>query len=264
MKITVACLAILFPFMSGAVTPEPTDKYLDCNCHVTPGLPWKPAKVRHKISHVKHKIMSTEKTTVSEAPPSAPKQRPVMQLSHNYTPATNRDTIIHSNKLALPAGKSIYADGELVYISGRVLDKKCVPVSDAIIDIWQTDPEGHYVKSTLGERLSPHPTFAGSGRATTDNLGRFNFVTIFPGAVAGRAPFIHVHVTRKDFPALDTEMFFSEDKRNNTDPVYTSLSPIQQTALTAKVWQRDVNNPDEGLAAAWDISLDGTNRWRHF
>src|SRR5262249_34525649 len=155
------------------------------------------------------------------------------------------------------AGKSIYAPGELVYITGRVLDKQCVPVSDAIVEIWQADFNGQYKKPTLGERLSPEPVFAGTGRATTDNLGRFNFVTVFPGATQeGRAPYIHVQVRHKNFPKLDTEMFFANDQRNATDPVYSSLSPEHQQWVTAKVWQRDVNHPDKGLAANWDISLN--------
>jgi len=139
-----------------------------------------------------------------------------------------------------------------------------VPVSDAIVEIWQTNPDGKYVKSTLGERLSPGPHFTGTGRATTDNLGRFNFVTVFPGPVKGRAPYIHVHVVHKDFPTLETEMFFGDDRRNADDPVYSSMSDLQRSMVTAKVWLRDVTDPEKGLGASWDISLNGKNPYRRF
>jgi protocatechuate 3,4-dioxygenase beta subunit len=257
---------MLFPVLACASSVEPKDKYLNCNCHITPGLPWKGALVEHKVVHHHHKAAKKAEA----APPAAPVKHKKRRVAHKETqvPAgegyPGRDGIVSSNKLALPAGKSIYSSGQLVYISGRVLDMKCVPVSDAIVEIWQADPEGHYVKSTLAERLSPAPAFAGSGRATTDNLGRFNFVTTFPGTVAGRAPFIHVRVVHKDFPALDTEMFFADDTRNSGDPVYSSLSPDQQKMLTAKVWQRDVNKPNMGLGVSWDISLNGKNPYRHF
>ena len=46
-----------------------------------------------------------------------------------------RGKIVPSNKLALPAGKSAYANGQLVYIAGRILDENCVPISDAIVEI---------------------------------------------------------------------------------------------------------------------------------
>lgn len=248
MRIAVAVgLVALFPAMAYAYV-EPQDKYLDLNCRMTPGIPWKT-------------------DTQADKTPAKGKKKARREREEPMLPGENylsSGEVVPSNKLALPAGKSIYAAGELVYISGRVLDRNCVPVSDAIIDIWQTNPEGRYVRSTLGERLSPAPVFAGSGRATTDNLGRFNFVTVFPGAPAGRAPFIHFRVVHKDFPTLNTEMFFADDRRNAGDPVYSSLSHSQRPLATARVWQRDANDPGKGLGAMWDIVLTGKNPWRHF
>ena len=87
---------------------------------------------------------------------------------------------------------------------------------------------------------------------------------MFPGSAGNRAPFIHVRVAHKDFPALDTEMFFSDDQRNTNDPVFNSLNPEQRGIVTAKIWQRDAGDPDKGLAASWDISLNGINPYRHF
>src|SRR4051812_19766721 len=55
-----------------------------------------------------------------------------------------KNSIASSNNLALPAGKSVYAPGQKVYIYGHVLDKNCVPVSDAIVEIWQAGVDGKY------------------------------------------------------------------------------------------------------------------------
>jgi protocatechuate 3,4-dioxygenase beta subunit len=175
-----------------------------------------------------------------------------------------RTAIIPSNKLVLPAGKSVYASGQLLYISGRVFDENCVPVSDAIVDIWQANPEGKYVHASLGQRLTPYPTFAGSGRAITDNLGRFTFFTLFPGTYDNRAPHIHFHVIAKDFPTLETEMFFADDRRNAADTSLAHLAPDLQQYVMAKVWQRDANDASKGLGAQWDITLQGKNRYRQF
>jgi protocatechuate 3,4-dioxygenase beta subunit len=271
MRIAVACLALLFPVWVFAAPTQLKDKYLNCNCQITPGIPWKTkpaqkAAVHHVASHKAKTANKPATPPVTAATPAKHVRKHVAakKPAQGDTTYPGREEIISSNKLVLPAGKSVYAPGELVYISGRVLDMKCVPVSDAIVDIWQADPEGKYVSTTLGERLSPAPTFTGTGRATTDNLGRFNFVTIFPGTVNGRAPFIHVRVIHKDFPTLDTEMFFGQDRRNEADPVYSSLTSLEQQKLTAKVWERDVNDPEKGLGASWDISLNGKNPWRHF
>jgi len=273
MRTAALCLSVivLFPLLAFA-SVEPKDKYI-CNCHITPGIPWKVKPVVHHHAHAAKPAKKTEAKKEEEPKPKPPENdrvqiQPPPKVAHTTGSDDGRypgrANILSSNKLALPAGKSIYAPGELVYISGRVLDKQCVPVSDAIVEIWQTNSEGKYVKSTLGELLSPAPSFASTGRAVTDNLGRFNFVTVFPGTAGGRAPYIHVHVVHKDFPTLETEMFFADDRRNAEDPVYSSLEPQQRSMVTAKVWERDVNDPDKGLAASWDISLNGKNLWRHF
>lgn len=277
MRIAIASLvAALIPVFAFATAVETKDKYINCNCHITPGLPWKgeatktvehKAAVKHKHKGTGHAVKKADVTPVTDKPKH--KHKKIAKVHKEEVSITGdgypgREGVVTSNKLALPAGKSVYSSGELVYISGRVLDMKCVPVSDAIVEIWQTNPDGQYVRSTLGERLSPGPHFTGSGRATTDNLGRFNFVTTFPGAVSSRAPFIHVRVLHKDFPTLDTEMFFANDQRNSGDPVYTSLNDQQRSMVTAKVWQRDVNNPEMGLGASWDISLNGKNPYRRF
>jgi protocatechuate 3,4-dioxygenase beta subunit len=286
MRIVIACLVMLFPamaFTSDASALDTKDKYVKCNCHLTPALPFKavhrvkavahtPTEHKQPVKHKHHKKAVKKPETTADATPAPIKHKHHHISSDSGESHTSyagqdypgREGFVTTNKLALPAGKSIYSPGEIVYISGRVLDMRCVPVSDAIVEIWQANTEGKYVKSTLGERLSPAPHFTGTGRATTDNLGRFNFVTVFPGPNKGRAPYIHVHVIHKDFPSLNTEMFFGDDRRNMKDPVYSTMDDQQRTMVTAKVWQRDINDPEKGLGASWDISLNGKNPYRHF
>jgi len=219
---TLLFLVSFFPLFAFAAAPDAEDMYIARDCPATPSLIAK---------------------TISDTYPG-------------------QHVIIPSNKLALPAGKSAYPKGELIYLSGRVLDKNCVPVSGAIIDIWQTDPTGKYVKSTLGDRASPDPHFTGSGRAVTDNLGRFNFVTLFPGPREKRAPHINLHITHEDFATLDTEMFFTNDRRNDGDTLLSGLKENQRALLMAKVWPQD--SEDGGLIAHWDIALKGKNSYRKF
>lgn len=176
----------------------------------------------------------------------------------------SRDKIVPSGKLALPAGKSIFAPGQTVYLSGKVLDENCVPVSDAVIEIWQADAKGNYKAATLGERMSPFPTFVSTGRAVTDNLGRYKFVTVFPGLGKESAPHIHFKVTRTNFKPFETEMYFGEDARNISEERYAELSEEQRKTVSAKVWPRNPDAPEKGLYARWDITLAGKNRYRHY
>ena len=110
--------------------------------------------------------------------------------------------------------------------------------------------------------MSPYPYFTGSGRAVTDNLGRFNFVTLFPGTYEERAPHIHVRVLHKDFKEFNTEMFFAGDRRNSDDKVFAKIAYDKQSLIAAKVWKR--TDQDGGIAAKWDITIAGKNPYRKF
>jgi protocatechuate 3,4-dioxygenase beta subunit len=172
--------------------------------------------------------------------------------------------IIPSNKLAIPAGKSILAAGQLVYVTGRVLDEHCVPVPDAVVDIWQANPEGQYTILSAASRANPYPGFAGTGRAVTDNLGRFTFITLFPGPYDDRAPHIDFRVAHPHFPTLYTEMFFGEDRRNADDPDLRKIPADRQALLTANVAPANPMYSPVGIEGYFDITLAGNSRFKHY
>lgn len=176
----------------------------------------------------------------------------------------SRERIVPSGKLAIPAGKSMYAPGQPVFLSGKVLDENCVPISDAIVELWQADATGKYRKTTMGQRVNPYPVFVSTGRAVTDNLGRYNFVTIFPGIAKEEAPHVHIRISRKNFKTFETELYFAGDARNESEKRFAELSEEQKRTLTATVWPRDDNDPEKGLYARWDVTLKGKNRYRHY
>ncbi|MEK6734747.1 MAG: hypothetical protein AABY27_06575, partial [Pseudomonadota bacterium] len=84
-----------------------------------------------------------------------------------------------TNNLARPANDGFYeAEGERIYIYGRILDTHCVPVSDAKIYIWQANKEG-YIQYKIKNSNDRHhnqkwidPNFEGTGITNSDNLGR--------------------------------------------------------------------------------------------
>lgn len=174
-----------------------------------------------------------------------------------------RSLIVSSNNLALPEGKSVYAGGQRLFIFGRVLDKDCVPVPDAIVEIWQTNTDGVYTLPLMMELMSPYPYFTGSGRAITDNLGQFSFITLFPGPEnEKRAPHIKIHVTLHDFPVLDTEMYFADDRRNLEDRVLNKFPVSARDLLLAKVTPLD--DPPGALMVKWKLVLNGVSKFRKF
>lgn len=184
------------------------------------------------------------------------------------TPATSAShypgsgNIILSNDLARPAGKAQYAAGQLLRISGRVTDENCVPVANAIVDMWQANPFGEFRWASRDELLNPEPLFAGNGRAVTDNLGRFTFTTLFPGSTGNNAPAVQFRVTHPDFKQpLDTAMYFKGDRRNAGDSRFKAFNADNQARLLGKVSPSADGN---SLTASYTITLKGRVPFRSY
>lgn len=186
------------------------------------------------------------------------------------TPDTNptnypgTDKIILSNNLARPTGKAITAPGQLLHISGRVTDENCVPIANAIIDLWQANPYGKYRWAARDELLNPEPVFAGNGRAVTDNMGRYHFTTLFPGEIGRRAPHVNFRISHPDFKTLETTMYFRGDRRNAGDSRYKAFKEDQQARLLGDVMMRNPSMPEQGLDASFNIVVKGDSTFRRF
>jgi protocatechuate 3,4-dioxygenase alpha subunit len=123
--------------------------------------------------------------------------------------------------------------GERIRITGQVLDGEGVPVSDAMIEIWQADITGRYPD------VSQQDGFTGFGRVGTgtDHHNRFWFDTIKPGATPdGQAPHLNVMVFMRGLLShLYTRIYFSdEDALNADDPVLSSVDETRRQTLIAK------------------------------
>lgn len=170
-----------------------------------------------------------------------------------------RDKIYPSNKVAIPPGKAVFASGEILYLMGRVYDQDCVPIEGASIELWQADARGEYRRISEGEWVSPQAAFAGTGRAVTNNIGEYQFITVFPGARGKEAPHINLRITHPDFPALVTKVYFNRERRNENDPTFKQLkSPRRELLLAA------VSSSGYGLQGFFDIVLAGKNKYRQF
>ena len=83
---------------------------------------------------------------------------------------------------------------DAVRLHGRVLDGAGDPVPDALVEIWQTDPQG-VVQQGEGSLVRDGWTFTGFGRAAVDGNGHYSFTTLLPGPTeTGAAPFIAMTV----------------------------------------------------------------------
>ena len=169
-----------------------------------------------------------------------------------------------SNNLIRKAGSFYQAKGEVTHITGKVTDSFGVPISGAIIEIWQTNSAGKY--QNLLEKNSEFidVNFSMSGRAITDNLGVYHFVTIIPGSYLNRAPHINMNIYHKQFGKIMTEMYFENHPKNAIDHEYLSYNKEERELLTAKVKLSNMFDKNSLKICNFNIVMDGIHKYKSF
>ncbi len=117
-------------------------------------------------------------------------------------------------------GHAAMAQGIVLEVSGRVLDRSGAPRAGARVEIWQCDARGqyHHVGEPEGD-----PDFQGFGVVLADADGRYAFRTIKPVPYPGRTPHIHFNVLENGKRRLTSQMFVEGEPGNARDGLYRSL-----------------------------------------
>lgn len=117
-------------------------------------------------------------------------------------------------------GNARPAEGSVLDLGGRVLDRSGRPRAHARVEIWQCDAWGdyHLVGGSEGD-----PGFQGFGAVETDAEGRYAFRTIRPVAYPGRTPHIHFTVAEGGKRRLTSQMFVEGEAANERDFLYRQL-----------------------------------------
>lgn len=169
-----------------------------------------------------------------------------------------------SNNLVRKPGSFYVAAGEIIYLKGTVTDSFGLPIDGAIIEIWQTNSAGKY-QSLLEEGSDfIDKNFTMSGRAITDNMGNYYFVTIMPGFYLNRAPHINMNIYHEKFGKIETEIYFENHPRNLADYQYLAYSPKERQMLTAKVRLSDIFNSNSTKICTFDIVMNGVHQYKSF
>ncbi len=139
------------------------------------------------------------------------------------------------------------AKGEVIEITGRVVQLDGKPLDNLVLEIWQTDAQGIFRDPADPRFAQADPNFFGWGRAATSAEGIYRFRTIRPGAYPGRAPHINVLILFSGIMRqLQTVMFFDDSK----DPVLNAVEP-------SSVKNRLIAKPDGKNRYRFDIRLRG-------
>ncbi len=200
-------------------------------------------------------LLSLESTVTEETGPV---------FGHNALGPHDANLIVNYTQGATPAV------GERIRVHGRVLDETGRPVPHALIEVWQANAGGRYrhVKDTYFAPLDPN--FGGCGRTVTDEDGKYEFMTIKPGAYPWpnrandwRPSHIHFSIFGSGFgQRLISQMYFEGDP-------LIALCPIAHTIKSAGQLDRLVapldmarSRPMDYLAYQFDIVLRGRRQTR--
>ncbi len=183
---------------------------------------------------------------------------PLMDLGPFYPVQKPKEVDADLTRLT---GHKVRAKGEIMEVSGRVLDRHGKPVSGAKLEIWQANAGGRYAHpgDSHGEL---DPNFQGYARLTADAEGRYSFLTIKPGAYpAGdymRAAHIHFDVTGRD-DRLVTQMYFPGDPLLGQDAIFKADLSIAEEATRAAVFGKltsGASTVEKGATLCrWDVVL---------
>jgi protocatechuate 3,4-dioxygenase alpha subunit len=153
-------------------------------------------------------------------------------MRHLPTPSQTVGPFFHVGIRGEPGPHLVsVTDPDAVRVFGVVFDGASEPVPDALLEIWQANRAGRYAHPADQPSAPPlERSFTGFGRCATDAEGRFEFVTVKPGAVAAgaktkQAPHIVVGVfARGLLKRLTTRIYFPDEAAANAaDSVLMSV-----------------------------------------
>jgi protocatechuate 3,4-dioxygenase beta subunit len=138
-----------------------------------------------------------------------------------------------------PAGEPIPSDsftapvtatGEVIIISGRVVDVNGNPMAGAIVEFWQTDANGVYDHPNDPDTRNRDPGFQFYGASFTGESGEYRFRTLRPGKYEPRPPHIHVKIKLDGIPVLITQLYFTDSGNDGglgvgADQLLVTLEP---------------------------------------
>ena len=151
-------------------------------------------------------------------------------------------------------GRADRAAGQVIELSGRVLDVRGNPLPGAGIVLWQANAAGRYLHPRDISKAPLDRNFHGIASIKADSRGEWRIVTIKPGGydspIGHRPPHIHFDVRGHEHRNI-AQLYFPEDAAaNDKDRLYRLLGAEAATSVAL----RDAKNANK---YRWDIILMG-------
>ncbi len=158
-----------------------------------------------------------------------------------------RDQPDKNADLTVVDGRSGHAAGEVIYVSGTVIDHQMDPVPGALVDVWQANTHGRYHHEDDPNTAPEDPDFQGWAQLRTGTDGTFSFKTILPGAYPvsenwWRPPHIHFKVAKRGYHELTTQMYFAGNELNGKDSILQELDAAEQERVVVPFSPSEVHD----------------------
>jgi len=153
------------------------------------------------------------------------------------------------------------AVGEITHLSGKILDTKGDPIRNAIVEVWQCDRDGTYLRPHLEHGDKDDTNFQGFGRFLTGSTGEYYFRTVKPVPYTGRpAAHIHFKIWKDNKVQLTTECFVKGYPGNERDGIYRRATASKGGEQLPVEFAPVKGSRIGELAARFDIVLGSTPR----
>ena len=155
------------------------------------------------------------------------------------------------------------AVGQIVHLSGRVLDIRGNAIRNAVVKIWQVDNNGCYIHTRAPNQKRRDKNFQGFGRFLTNAKGEYYFRTIKPvgytdRGVVERCPHIHAAVELKGRARFVTQFFIKGEKGNKKDFLLKRVRNQKQRELVIRKFEPVKGSKMKELQAKFDIVMGVT------
>lgn len=161
---------------------------------------------------------------------------PEMTTGPFYPSAAMRPDDVDAD-LVKVSGREADALGQIVHLSGRVVDTQGRPLAGALVEIWQTDANGRYHHDRDRRDAVLDEGFQGFGQVLSGADGEFHFRTVKPvqyplSGNAVRTPHIHVRIEESGREMLVSQLFFEAEPLNDQDALLRRLSEEERARVT--------------------------------
>jgi protocatechuate 3,4-dioxygenase beta subunit len=157
-----------------------------------------------------------------------------------------------------PGRKGGRARGQVIELTGRVLDTSGRPLPQAALTVWQANAAGRYTNPVDNNPAPIDPNFLGVVSFGVAADGSYRLRTVKPGAYPEpsgtlRTPHIHFDVTNDDY-RLVTQMYFPGEKLNGKDLLLSTLAARHRDPASSICKPATTSEPGV-LAFTFDIVL---------